>query len=195
MFSEPSACGAPTAAVPKAAYARPVRLSILLMTRPARLARLVALVGMTALAAGVLAVGGHPLAPLATAMALVVTALSLDVLAPFTGRSVAVGLWVVRAGLVIGAVAVLIPNGVLGTAVRIAAAAVVAAGLPLLARGGRLGDLPRWATTAVGAGVLAGILAPDVGGGLVLGLAWLAVAALIHAMSVAWIRAAVARAA
>ena len=56
-------------------------------------------------------------------------------------------------------------------------------------------DLPRWATTAVGAGVLAAILAPAVGGGLVLGLAWLAVAALIHAMSVAWSRAAVAPAA
>ena len=171
-----------------------MRLSILLMTRPVRLARLVALVGLTALGAGVLAVGGHPLAPPATAMALGLAALSLDVLAPITGRSAAVGLWVVRAGAVVGSGAVLIPDGALGTAARIAAAVVVAAGLLPLARAGRLGDLPPWATTSVGAGVLAAILAPAIGGCLVLGLAWLAVAAVIHAMSVAWSRAAVARA-
>ena len=181
--------------MPQPPYARPVRLSILLVTRPAHLARLVALVGLTALAAAALALGGHPLAPVATSMALVVTALSLDVLAPLSGRAAALGLWVARAGVAIGAGAVLLPDGGLATAVRVAAAMVVVAGLLPVARGAeRRGDLPLWATSAVGAGLVATLLAPAAGGGLVLGLAWLAVATLVHAMSVAWSRAAVARA-
>jgi hypothetical protein len=172
-----------------------VRLSILLVTRPAHLARLVALVGLTALAAAALALGGHPLAPVATAMALVVTALSLEVLAPLSGRAAALGLWVARAGVAIGAGAVLVPDGGLGTALRVAAAIVVVAGLVPVARGAeRRGDLPLWTTTAVGAGLVAALVAPTVGGCLVLGLAWLAVAALIHAMSLAWSRGAIARA-
>ena len=182
--------------MPKPPYARLVRLSILLVTRPAHLARLVALVGLTALATAALALGGHPLAPVATSMTLVVTALSLDVLAPLSGRAAALGLWVARAGAAFGAGAVLLPEGGLGTAMRVAAAIVVVAGLLPVARGAeRHGDLPRWATTAVGAGLVATLLAPTVGGCFVLGLAWLAVAALIHAMSIAWSRAAVAPAA
>ncbi len=181
--------------MPTPPYARPVRLSILLVTRPAHLARLVALVGMVALVAAALALGGHPLAPVAISMALVVTALSLDVLAPLSGRAAALGLWVARAGVAIGAGAVLLPDGGLGAALRVAAAIVVVAGLLPVARGaGRRGDLPLRATTAVGAGLVAALLAPTVGGCLVLGLAWLSIAALIHVMSLAWSRAAVARA-
>jgi hypothetical protein len=48
-----------------------------------------------------------------------------------------------------------------------------------------VGDLPVWTCVAVGVGVTAALVAPGLGGGIVLGLAWLAVATAIHATFVA----------
>ena len=160
-------------------------LSLVLVTRPARVARLVALAGLTALAAGALALGSLPLAGLATPVALLVTGAVLGALAPLYGRRAAIGLWVARAGIAIGALSFLIPAGGAASAVRVAAALLVVAGLRPVARGvARLGDLPAWPSAAVGVGVVATLLAPAFAGAIVLAVAWLAVAVAIHALHV-----------
>ncbi len=156
-------------------------LALQLLTRPVRVAGLVALAGGVALLAGALALGAHPLAlPMAPAV-LVATGLVAGALAPLYGRGAAVGLWTARAGIVVGAVALVLPDGRPTAALRVAAALVVLAGLRLVARGvRRAGDLPAWSCAAVGVGIAATLLAPGLGGAAVLGLAWLAVAAAIH---------------
>jgi len=161
-------------------------LALQLLTRPVRVAGLVELAGAVALLAGALALGAHPLAPLAAPAGLVATGLVLGALAPLYGRGARVGLWTARAGIAVGAVALVLPEGRPTVALRVAAALVALAGLRLVARGmRRAGDLPGWTTIAVGAGVAATLLAPTVGGAVLLGLAWLAVAAAIHATFVA----------
>lgn len=161
-------------------------LSIQLVSRPARVARLVALVGIVTLLAGALALGAHPLASLAAPAALLATGLVLGVLAPVYGLAASVGLWAARLGIVVGAVALLLPDGRAATALLVVAALVVLAGLRVVARGvRRVGDLPVWSCAVVAAGAAAVLLVPGLGGGLVLGLAWLAVAGAIHATSVA----------
>lgn len=156
-------------------------LALQLLTRPARIAGLVLLAGAVALLSGALALGAHPFVLPMALLALVATGLVLGVLAPLYGRGAAVGLWTARAGIAMGAVAVVLPDGRPTAALRVAAALVVLAGLRLVARGvTRSGDLPAWSCAAVGAGVAATLLAPGLGGAAVLGLAWLAVAAAIH---------------
>jgi hypothetical protein len=160
-------------------------LALQLLTRPARVAGLVLLAGAVALVSGALALGAHPLAlPMAPA-ALVATGVVAGALAPLYGRGAAVGLWTARAGIAVGAVALVLPDSRPTAALRVAAALVVLAGLRLVARGvRRAGDLPAWSSLAVGAGVAATLVAPGLGGAAVLGLAWLAVAAAIRVTSV-----------
>ena len=170
-------------------------LAILLLARPARVVRIVALAGLIALLAGVLALGALPVAPLAAAVALLAAGMVLGVLAPLYGSVATVGLWAARAGVGLGACAALLPGGGPVIVVRVVAAILVVAGLRLVVRGARrVGDLPSWTSTAVGAGIVAALLAPALGGGVVLALAWLAVVAFIHATYVAPRTAAVARA-
>ena len=157
-------------------------LPILMLSRPARVARLVALAGLLALVAGALALGAHPVGHRTTAVALLATAAVVGVLAPLYGRAASIGLWTARGGLALGAVALVLPDGRPTTALRIAAALVVLAGLRVVARGAnRIGDLPVWSCSAVGAGVAAALLAPSLGGSVVLGVAWLAIAAAVRA--------------
>ena len=159
-----------------------MRLSILLVTRPSHVARVVALTGLGALGAAVLAVGGHSLARPAAAGALLVTGLALGALAPLYGRTATAGLWVARGGIVLGACAVMLPDGDGVIAVRSFAAMLVVIGLePLARRTGGLTDLPPWSTRVVGAAVVVALLAPSFGGGVALTLAWLAVAVVIRA--------------
>lgn len=170
-------------------------LSIALLTRPARVARLIGLAALAALLSGALAVGGHPLALVASPLVLLASGAMLGVLAPPYGRTAAAGLWIARAGLAIGACAVLLPGGGLVGVARVVAAFLVIVGLRTVARRARgLNDLPAWTTTVVGAGTVAALLVPAYGGGLVLALSWLAVAAVIHATSAAPAGAAPARA-
>ena len=170
-------------------------LAILLLTRPTRVARLVALSGVAALLSSLMAVGGHPLAPVATLTALLATGAVLGVLAPLYGRTAAAGLWTARAGVALGGMAALFSGRDAATAARVLGAILVVAGLRLVARrAGALGDLPSWPRTAVGAGIVAVLLTPALGGGLVLAAAWFAVAGVIHAMSVTHARTAAARA-
>jgi hypothetical protein len=153
-----------------------------MLSRPARVARLVALAGVLALVAGALALGAHPSSHRTTAVAMLATAAVAGVLAPLYGRAASIGLWTARGGLALGAVALVLPDGRPATALRIAAALVVLAGLRVVARGAsRIGDLPAWSCSAVGAGVAAALLAPSFGGSLVLGVAWLAIAAAVRA--------------
>ena len=157
-------------------------LPILMLSRPARVARLVALAGVLALLSGALALGAHPVGHRMAAVALLATAAVIGVLAPLYGRAARIGLWTARGGLALGAAALVLPDGRPTTALRTAAALVVLAGLRVVARGAnRMGDLPGWSCAAVGAGVAAALLAPSLGGGVVLGLAWLAVAAAVRA--------------
>ena len=161
-------------------------LAILLLARPARVLRLVALAGLVALLSGVLALGALPIAPVAAALALLAAGMALGVLAPLYGSVATIGLWTARAGVGLGACAALFPGGGPVIVVRVVAAMLVVVGLRLVARGARrLGDLPSWTTTAVGAGIVAALLAPALGGGVVLALAWLAVVAFIHTTYVA----------
>jgi len=156
-------------------------LALQLLTRPARVAGLVLLAGAVALVSAALALGAHPLAPPLTPAALVATGLVVGALAPLYGRGAAVGLWTARAGVAVGAVALVLPDGRPTAALRVAAALVVLAGLRLVARGvRRAGDLPAWSPIAVGVGAAATLLAPGLGGAAVLGLAWLGVAAAIR---------------
>ena len=157
-------------------------LPILMLSRPARVARLVALAGALALLSGALALGAHPVGHRMAAVALLATAAVIGVLAPLYGRAARIGLWTARGGLALGAVALVLPDGRPTTALRIAAALVVLAGLRVVARGAnRMGDLPGWSCAAVAAGVAAALLAPSLGGAVVLGLAWLAVAVAVRA--------------
>ena len=159
-----------------------MRLSILLVTRPSHVARVVALTGLGALGAAVLAVGGHSLGQAASALALLATALALGALAPLYGRTATAGLWVARGGIALGACAVMLPDGDGVIAVRSFAAMLVVIGLePLARRTGGLTDLPPWTTRVVGAAVVVALLAPSFGGGVALTLAWLAVAVVIRA--------------
>ena len=159
-----------------------MRLSILLVTRPAHVARVVALAGLAALAAAMLAVGGHALGRPAAAVALLVTGLALGALAPLYGRTATAGLWVARGGIALGACALLLPDGDVVIAVRSFAAMLVVVGLqPLARRTSALADLPAWTTHAVGAAVVVALLAPSLGGGVALALTWLAVAVVIRA--------------
>ena len=106
--------------------------------------------------------------PLASALALLATGLALGVLAPLYGRVASVGLWAARAGVALGAFAVLLPDGDATVAARVAASLLVVVGLrPVVRRAGGLTDLPSWTVTAVGADVAA-LLLPTLGGGLVL---------------------------
>jgi hypothetical protein len=159
-----------------------MRLSILLVTRPSHVARVVALTGLGALGAAVLAVGGHSLGQAASALALLATGLALGALAPLYGRTATAGLWVARGGIALGACAVMLPDGDGVIAVRSFAAMLVVIGLePLARRTGGLTDLPPWTTRVVGAAVVVALLAPSFGGGVALTLAWLAVAVVIRA--------------
>ena len=159
-----------------------MRLSILLVTRPSHVARVVALTGLGALGAAVLAVGGHSLGRSASAVALVATGLALGALAPLYGRTATAGLWVARGGIVLGACAVMLPDGDGVIAVRSFAAMLVVIGLePLARRTGGLTDLPPWTTRVVGAAVVVALIAPSFGGGVALTLAWLGVAVVIRA--------------
>ena len=161
-------------------------LALQLLTRPVRVAGLVELAGAAALLSGALALGAHPLASFAALAALVATGLVLGALAPLYGRGAAVGLWTARVGIAVGAVALVLPEGRPTVALRAAAALAVLAGMRLLARGiRRAGDLPVWTSTAVAVGVAAALVAPGIGGGIVLGVAWLAVAAAIHVTFIA----------
>jgi hypothetical protein len=163
-----------------------VPLAILLLARPARVARLVALAGLIALLSGVLALGAWPIAPLVAAVALLGAGMALGVLSPLYGRAAMVGLWTARAGVGLGACAALFPVGGPVIVVRVVAVILVVVGLRLVARGARrLGDLPSWTSTAVGAGIVAALLAPALGGGVVLAFAWLAVVVSIHGTYVA----------
>lgn len=169
-------------------------LSIRLLTRPAVVARLVALAGLVAFVSGALALGGHPFAGAATPTALLATAAVLGVLAPLYGRTAAAGLWTARAGITVGALATLLPLPDAVTAVRVAAALLVVVGLQTVARRARgLCDLPSWTSLIVCIGTLATLLLPGLGGGLLLAAAWLAVAAAIQAASTAPARTAPAR--
>ena len=159
-----------------------MRLSILLVTRPAHVARVVALAGLGALVAAVLAVGGHSLGQVASAVALVATGMALGALAPLYGLVASIGLWVARAGIALGACAVLLPDGDAVIAVRSLAAMLVVIGLqPLARRAGGLTDLPPWTARVVGAGVVVALVAPSLGGGAALAFAWLTVAVVIRA--------------
>jgi hypothetical protein len=157
-------------------------LALQLVTRPVRVAGLVAVAGVLALLGGAVALGAHPLAPASAPVVLVATGLVLGALAPLYGRGATIGLWAARAGIALGAVVLAVPVGGQTVALRVAASLLVLAGLRLVARGSsRVGDLPVWSVVAVGVGIAATILAPGLGGAAVLGVAWLAVAAVIQA--------------
>jgi hypothetical protein len=159
-----------------------MRLSILLVTQPGRVARLVTVAGLAALVAAVLEVGGHSLAGAASAAALVVTGVALESLSPLYGRTARVGLWVARGGVAFGALALLFPDTDATVAVRAFAAMLVVIGLQPVARRARgLTDLPSWTSHLVGVGVVAALLAPSIGGGAALALAWFVVAVVIRA--------------
>jgi len=172
-----------------------MRLSILLVTRPAHVARVVALSGLGALVAAVLAVGGHSLGEVASAVALLATGMALGALAPLYGRVASIGLWVARAGVALGACTVLLPDADATVALRVVAALLVVVGLqPVARRAGGLTDLPSWTVNAVGGGIVAAVILPSLGGGLVLASAWLAVAVVIRATSAVRSAAAAVRA-
>ena len=118
----------------------------------------------------------------AVVVALLASGLALGALAPLYGRTATAGLWVARAGIVLGACALLLPEVDAVVAVRSLAAMLVVVGLQPVARRSRgLTDLPAWTSHGVGVGVVAALVAPSLGGGVALALAWSAVAVVIRA--------------
>ena len=117
-------------------------LALQLLTRPVRVAGLVLLAGAVALLAGALALGAHPLALSMAPAVLVATGLVAGALAPLYGRGAAVGLWTARAGIAVGAVALVLPDSRPTAALRVVAALAALAGLRLVARGVRTGRRP-----------------------------------------------------
>ena len=94
----------------------------------------------------------------------------------------------------LGAGAILLPDARAALALGIFASLLVVVGLqPIARRAERLTDLPSWAGNMVGAGIVAAVLVPSLGGGVALALAWLAVAVVIRATSAAHAEAAVVR--
>ncbi len=159
-----------------------MRLPILRLPRPGRVARIVTGAGLAALVAATLAVSGNAFAGAASAVALLATGVALEALSPLYGRTARVGLWVARGGILLGAGALLLPDVDAAVALRAFAAMLVVLGLQPVARRSRgLTDLPSWTCHVVGLGVVASLLAPSLGGGVVLAAAWFAVAIVIRA--------------
>ncbi len=157
-------------------------LAIQLLTRPVRVAGLVTVAALVALLSAATMLGAHPAAAGSAVAALAASGAAIGVLAPLTGRGAAIGLWTARAGIAVGAAALLLPDGHAAMVLRIGAALAIVAGLRLVARRTRhFGDMPAWACAAVAVGLAALLVAPGFGGGVLLGLAWLAVAVAIHA--------------
>ena len=87
------------------------------------------------------------------------------------------------------------PDADATVALRVVAALLVVVGLqPVARRAGGLTDLPSWTVNAVGGGIVAAVILPSLGGGLVLASAWLAVAVVIRATSAVRSAAAAVRA-
>src|SRR4029079_16124994 len=97
-------------------------LALQLLTRPVRVAGLVLLAGAVALFGGARALGAHPLALSMAPAVLVATGLVAGALAPLYVRGAAVGLWTARAGIAVGAVALVLPDRRPTGALRVLAA-------------------------------------------------------------------------
>ena len=154
-----------------------------LITRPGRAAALVATVGLLFAVQGALALGDPAAAGYGTVVALAATIVAIGVFAPLHSRSGAIAVVTARIGL---ALALVPAVGAVATGWSIWLPVLVVTLLPaaaamtwlVLARRHE-GDLPGRLLELALAGTIVGILLAPVGGGVVPGMLWLAVAAAL----------------
>jgi hypothetical protein len=154
-----------------------------LISRPGRAAALVASVGALFAGQSLLALGGVASAGYGSAVALAAAILAVGVFAPLHSRSGAIAVVITRVGLALALVPV---AGALATGwsawlpVLVVTLAVAAGGMAALVLARRHeGDIPGRLLDLALAGTVVGVLFAPVGGGIVPGVLWLAVAAAL----------------
>ena len=154
-----------------------------LIARPGRAAALVATVGLLFGGQSLLALGGVASAGYGTLAALVAAIVAIGVFAPLHSRSGAIAVVTARVGLALALVPV---AGSLATGwsiwlpVLVVTLAVAAGGMAWLVLARRHeGDIPGRLLELALAGTVVGALLAPVGGGILPGILWLAVAAAL----------------
>jgi hypothetical protein len=154
-----------------------------LIARPGRAAALVATVGLLFAGQSLLALGGAASAGYGTMAALAAAVVAIGVFAPLHSRSGAIAVVTARAGLALALVPVV---GSLATGwwiwppVLVVALAIAAGGMALLVFARRHeGDIPGRLLELALAGTVVGTLFAPVGGCILAGILWLAVAAAL----------------
>src|SRR6478736_5544043 len=100
-------------------------LALQLVTRPVRVAGLVALAAAVAFLSAATVLGAQPTAMVTAVAALAASGTAIGALAPLYGRGAAIGLWTTRAGIAMGAGALVLLDGRDATALRVGAVLAV----------------------------------------------------------------------
>jgi len=156
-----------------------------LIARPGRAAALVATVGVLFAGQSLLALGGLASAGYGTLVALAATALAIGVFAPLHSRSGAIAVIATRVGLALALIPV---AGALATGwsiwlpMLVVTLALAAGGMAWLVLARRHeGDIPGRLLELALAGTVVGVPFAPVGGAIVPGILWLAVASALWA--------------
>jgi len=154
-----------------------------LIARPGRAAALVATVGLLFVGQSLLALGGVAAAGYGTLVALGATVVAIGVFAPVHSRSGAIAVITARVGLALALVAVaggLATGWSIWLPVLVGTLTLAAGGMAWLVLARRQeGDIPGRLLELAFAGTVVGALFAPVGGCVVPGLLWLAVAAAL----------------
>ncbi len=152
-----------------------------LIARPARAAALVAIVGLLFAGQSLLALGGATAAGYGALAALAATIVAIGVFAPVHSRSGAIAVITARVGLALALVPVagaLLSGWSIWLPVLVATLTIAAGGMAWLVLARRHeGDIPGRLLELALAGTVVGALLAPVGGAIVPGVLWLAVAA------------------
>jgi hypothetical protein len=154
-----------------------------LIARPGRAAALVATVGLLFAGQSLLVLGGVAAAGYGTLAALVAAIVAIGVFAPLHSRSGAIAVVAARVGLALALVPVagsLATGWSIWVPVLVITLAVAAGGMAWLVLARRHeGDIPGRLLELALAGTIVGALLAPVGGGILPGILWLAVAAAL----------------
>jgi hypothetical protein len=157
--------------------------SFTLIARPARAAGLIASLGLLFAAQSLLVLGGVAAAAYGTLVALGATIVAIGVFAPLHSRAGTIAVITARVGLALALVPVagsLATGSSIWLPVLVVALAVAAGGMAWLVLARRdEGDIPGRLLELALAGTVIGVLIAPVGGCLLPGILWLAVAAAL----------------
>jgi hypothetical protein len=160
--------------------------SFTLIARPARATTLVAIVGLLFAAQALLTLGGSGASGYVLVAAVAAATVAVGVFAPLHSRTGMAAMVTLRVGLALALVPVagaVLTGWALWLPVLVAALCFAAVGMASLVRTRRdEGDIPSRLLSTMLAGTLLGIVLAPLGGGLVAGALWLAVAAALWAV-------------